>query len=30
MKATPAINDWLYELINADSTLGHHGLAMPP
>ncbi|WP_051388739.1 IucA/IucC family protein [Arthrobacter sp. 35W] len=28
MKATPAINDWLYELINADSTLGHHGLAM--
>lgn len=28
MKATPAINDWLHALIEADSTLAHHRLAM--
>lgn len=28
MKATPAINDWLFTLIEADRTLQHHGLAM--
>jgi siderophore synthetase component len=28
MKATPAINDWLFTLISQDGTLAHHGLAM--
>ncbi|SEE53258.1 Siderophore synthetase component [Arthrobacter alpinus] len=28
MKATPAINDWLFTLIGADQTLMHHGLTM--